>query len=204
MSRDQKVPSRIVIIDGTNALYRAFFASPGRRAPDGSPTNAAYGFITMLGKVIREEQADAVIVVFDARGKTFRHALYADYKAGREAQPEDLSAQIPLVHELVEAHRIPILEVPEFEADDVIATLVARAPKAARVFIVSTDKDLMQLVDENVMLLDGLKGRRYDSAAVEERFGVPPDKVLDVRALVGDPSDNIPGVRESAPRVRPN
>ncbi len=195
MSRDQKAPSRIVIIDGTNALYRAFFALPGLRAPDGSPTNAAYGFVTMLSKVIREEQADAVIVVFDARGKTFRHALYADYKAGREAQPEDLSAQIPLVHELVEAHRIPILEVPDFEADDVIATLVARAPKAARVFIVSTDKDLMQLVNENVMLLDGLQGRRYDSAAVEERFGVPPDKVLDVRALVGDPSDNIPGVR---------
>ncbi|MCH7709899.1 MAG: DNA polymerase I, partial [Myxococcales bacterium] len=195
MSRDQKVPSRIVIIDGTNALYRAFFAIPGLRAPDGSPTNAAYGFITMLGKVIREEQADAVIVVFDARGKTFRHALYADYKAGREAQPEDLSAQIPLVHELVEAHRIPILEVPQFEADDVIATLVARAPKNARVFIVSTDKDLMQLVDENVMLLDGMKDRRYDPAAVEERFGVPPDKILDVRALIGDPSDNIPGVR---------
>ena len=87
MSRDQKAPSRIVIIDGTNALYRAFFALPGLRAPDGSPTNAAYGFVTMLGKVIREEQADAVIVVFDARGKTFRHALYADYKAGRAAPP---------------------------------------------------------------------------------------------------------------------
>ena len=155
MSRDQKAPSRIVIIDGTNALYRAFFALPGLRAPDGSPTNAAYGFVTMLGKVIREEQADAVIVVFDARGKTFRHALYADYKAGREAQPEDLSAQIPLVHELVEAHRIPILEVPDFEADDVIATLVARAPKAARVFIVSTDKDLMQLAGPALRLGGG-------------------------------------------------
>jgi DNA polymerase-1 len=134
-------------------------------------------------------------VVFDARGPTFRHELYGEYKAGREAQPEDLSAQIPLVRELVEAHHIPILEVSGFEADDVIATLVALAPPQAEIRIVSSDKDLMQLVSERVTLLDGMKDRRYGPAEVEERFGVPPEHILDLRALVGDPSDNIPGVK---------
>jgi DNA polymerase-1 len=187
--------AKVLVIDGTNSLYRAFFAIPGLRAPDGSPTNAAYGFVNMLAKVLRDEAPDAAVVVFDARGKTFRHALYPEYKAGRDAQPEDLSAQFPLVHELVEAYGIPILEVPEVEADDVIATLVARAPEEARVAIVSTDKDLMQLVSERVTLLDGLKDRRTTPAEVVERFGLPPDRILDLRALVGDPSDNIPGVK---------
>ena len=188
-------PSKIVLVDGTNSLYRAFFAIPGLRAPGGFPTNAAYGFVNMLAKVLREEEPDAVVVVFDARGKTFRHELYAGYKAGRDAQPEDLSAQVPLVRELIEAHRIPIVEVPEFEADDVIATLVERAPAEAQVAIVSTDKDLMQLVSERVTLLDGVKDRRYGPVEVEERFGVAPERILDLRALVGDPSDNIPGVK---------
>ena len=183
-----------LLVDGTNALYRAFFAIPGLRAPDGTPTNAAYGFVNMLAKVLREERPDRVIVVFDARGKTFRHELFPDYKAGRDAQPEDLSAQIPLVHELVEAWRIPIVELRGWEADDVIATLVARAPADARITIVSTDKDLMQLVSERVTLLDGMKERRFGPAEVRERFGVAPERILDLRALCGDPSDNIPGV----------
>jgi DNA polymerase-1 len=176
-------------------MYRAFFAIPHLRAPDGTPTNAAYGFINMLTRVIREEQPDRVIVVFDARGTTFRHELYDQYKANREAQPEDLSSQFPIVRELVEAHRIPIASVPKFEADDVIATLVERAPAKAHISIVSTDKDLMQLVSDRVTLLDGVKDRRYGPAEVEERFGVPPGRILDLRALVGDPSDNIPGVK---------
>jgi len=193
--KDPKAIRRVVLIDGTNTLYRAFFAIPSLRAPDGFPTNAAYGFVTMLAKVIREEQASAVIVVFDAHGETFRHRLFPEYKAGREATPEDLSAQIPVVRELVAAHRIPVIEIPDFEADDVIATLVERAPDDAEVVIVSTDKDLMQLVDERVSLVDGIKSRRYGPAEVEARFGVPPERVLDLRALVGDPSDNIPGVK---------
>jgi DNA polymerase I len=185
----------IVIIDGTNTLYRAFFAIPALRAPDGTPTNAAYGFVTMLGKILREQQPDRVVVVFDARGDTFRHKIYDAYKAHRDAQPEDLSAQLPLVRELIEAHHIPIVEVEGFEADDVIATLVHRAPRGTRISIVSTDKDLMQLVDGNVALLDGIKDRRFGPQEVEARFGVPPEKILDLRALVGDPSDNIPGVK---------
>ena len=187
--------SKIVLVDGTNTLYRAFFAIPGLRAPDGSPSNAAYGFVNILGKVTREEQPDVLIVVFDARGKTFRHRVYPEYKAGREAQPEDLSAQIPVVRELVAAHRIPILEVEDFEADDVIATLVERAPSDSQIAIVSTDKDLMQLVSERVTLLDGVKDVRFGPAEVEQRFGVPPERIRDLRALIGDPSDNIPGVK---------
>jgi len=185
----------VVIVDGTNTLYRAFFAIPGLRAPDGTPTNAAYGFVNMLAKVEREERPDYLIVVFDARGKTFRHERYGEYKANRDAQPEDLSAQIPIVRELVDAYRVPVLEVDGVEADDVIATLVDCAPDRSRITIVSTDKDLMQLVDERVTLVDGIKDRRYGPAEVEARFGVPPEKVLDLRALVGDPSDNIPGVK---------
>ena len=185
----------VVVVDGTNTLYRAFFAIPGLRAPDGTPTNAALGFVNSLQKTIREESPDHVIVVLDARGKTFRHEMFDAYKAGRDATPEDLSAQIPLLRELLEAFHIPVLEVSGFEADDVIATLVARAPAKARMAVVSTDKDLMQLVTDRVTLLDGIKDRRYTPADVEERFGVPPEQILDLRALVGDPSDNIPGVK---------
>jgi DNA polymerase-1 len=185
----------VVVVDGTNTLYRAFFAIPPLRAPDGTPTNAALGFVNSLLKTVREESPDHVIVVLDARGKTFRHEMYDEYKAGRDATPEDLSSQIPLLREILDAYHVPILEVPGVEADDVIATLVERAPDSARVAIVSTDKDLMQLVSERVTLLDGIKDRRYQPADVEERFGVPPGQILDLRALVGDPSDNIPGVK---------
>jgi len=186
---------RLVVIDGANAVYRAFFAIPNLRAPDGSPTGAAYGFVTMLIKVLRDEKPTHVVVASDPRGGSFRRRIYPEYKAGRDAQPEDLTAQLPLVAEFCAAFSVPMLEVPDFEADDVIATLVETAPEGAEVCIVSTDKDLMQLVRPGVELLDGVKGRRIDSAAVEERFGVPPNQLLDMRALVGDPSDNIPGVK---------
>jgi len=187
--------ARLVVVDGANAIYRAFFAIPSLRAPDGTPTNAAYGFATMLAKVIREERPTHVVVAMDPPGGSFRNAIFPEYKAGRDKQPEDLTAQIPLVAELCEAFRVPILAIPGFEADDVIATLVATAPDEAEVCIVSTDKDLMQLVRPGVELLDTMKGRRIDEAAVVERFGVAPAQLLDLRALVGDPSDNIPGVK---------
>ena len=187
---------RLVVVDAANCLYRAFFAIPPLRTHDGTPTNAVLGFVNMLMKALREEQPDHVVVVLDARGAADgRRALYAEYKANRDAQPEDLSLQLPLVRELVGAYQIPILEVPGCEADDVIATLVAGAPSDMSIAILSTDKDLMQLVSERVELIDTMKGRRYGPTEVEERFGVPPARVLDLRALVGDPSDNIPGVK---------
>jgi DNA polymerase-1 len=165
------------------------------RAPDGTPTNAAYGFVNALIKVLREEHPTHIVVARDPKGGSFRHDLYPEYKAGRDAQPEDLSTQFPLAEQLCEAFGVASIEVPTFEADDVIATLVETAPEGTEICIVSTDKDLMQLVRPGVVLLDSMKGRRIDEAAVEERFGVPPAQLLDVRALVGDPSDNIPGVK---------
>jgi DNA polymerase-1 len=192
----EAAPGRhLVIIDGANAIYRAFFALPGLRGPDGSPTNAVLGFANMLGKVLREEAPDLLAVAFDPHGGSFRKRVYADYKAGRDAQPEDLSAQFPVVRELIEAFGIPILEVEDFEADDVIATVAVQTPEDMRVTIISSDKDLMQLVSERVTLFDGIGDRRYEPADVEKRFGVPPSQMLDLRALVGDPSDNIPGVK---------
>lgn len=188
-------PRRLVVIDGANSLYRAFFAIPHLRAPDGTPTNAVYGFATMLGKVVREESPDWLAVAFDPRGGSFRRRIFDGYKATRDAQPEDLSTQIPIVRELIEAWGIPLLEVADFEADDVIATLVAQVGPDAEVRIISTDKDLMQLVSPRVQLVDSVKDRRYGPAEVEARFGVPPSQLLDLRALVGDPSDNIPGVK---------
>lgn len=195
MSPSTAKPRKLVVIDGANAIYRAFFAIPGLRAPDGTPTNAVLGFATMLAKILREESPDLIAVAFDPRGGSFRNRVFEGYKAGRDAQPEDLSSQIPLVREVIEAFRIPLIEVPDFEADDVIGTLVARAPDDVEVTILSTDKDLMQLVGDRVTLVDGIKDRRYEPDDVEKRFGVPPDKMLDLRALVGDPSDNIPGVK---------
>jgi len=186
---------RLLVVDAANAIYRAFFAIPHLRAPDGTPTNAVLGFLNMLNKLIREEQPDYVVVAMDPRGGSFRKRIYPAYKATRDAQPEDLTKQLPLVREAIEAMHVPILEVPDYEADDVIATLVARAPEDVEVHIVSSDKDLMQLVDDRVVLVDGMKDRRYGPEEVEERFGVPPARILDVRALVGDPSDNIPGVK---------
>ncbi|MFT5441122.1 MAG: DNA polymerase-1 [Myxococcota bacterium] len=190
-----KVKSRLVIIDGANAIFRAFFGIPGLRGPDGSPTNAVLGFTNILNKILRDEKPDYIAVAMDPKGGSFRNELYPEYKANRDAMPEDLSVQFPLVKELIDAYRIPRIEIPGFEADDVIATVVKLAPDDVAVSIISTDKDLMQLCSETVELVDGIKDRRFGPAEVVEKFGVPPEQMLDLRALVGDPSDNIPGVK---------
>lgn len=184
-----------MVIDAANCFYRAFFAIPPLRNRDGFPTNAILGFTTMLRKVIREETPDGVVIALDPPGGSFRKDLYADYKANRDAQPEDLSLQFPVLRELADALMIPRLEVPGFEADDIVATLVNKAPKSSEVVIISTDRDLMQLVSSRVCLLDTIKNKRWGPKEVEERFGVTPEKLLDFRALVGDSSDNIPGVK---------
>ena len=124
---------RLVVIDGANAIYRAFFAIPNLRAPDGTPTNAAYGFVTMLAKVLREEQPTHVVVAIDPPGGSFRKQIYPDYKANRDKQPEDLTAQLPLVESLCAAYGVPMLSVEGFEADDVIASLVEQAPASSEV-----------------------------------------------------------------------
>ncbi len=194
-SKGKKGLKRLVVIDGANAIFRAFFGIPGLRGPDGSPTNAVLGFTNILHKIIREESPDYIAVAMDPKGGSFRNEIYKEYKANRDATPEDLIVQFPLVKELIDAHGIQRIEIPGFEADDVIATLATHAPDDVAVSIISTDKDLMQLCTDRVELVDGIKDRRFGPAEVQEKFGVPPEQMLDLRALVGDPSDNIPGVK---------
>jgi len=187
---------RLVLVDGSSYIYRAFFALPPLTGPHGLPTNAVYGFTTMLLKLLNEAKPDYAAVVFDAPGGTFRADLYAEYKAHRPGMPGDMSAQVPWIHRVVEALRLRELTVPGVEADDVIASLIAScgAEHALDCVIVTGDKDLMQVVGPGVRLWDTMRDRWTDAAAVEAKFGVPPERVVDVLALMGDPIDNIPGV----------
>ena len=186
---------RLYLVDGSSYIYRAFFALPPLTGPNGLPTNAVYGFTTMLLKLLSEAKPDYAAVVFDAPGATFRDDLYADYKAHRPGMPDDLAAQVPWIHRVVAALGLRELAVPGVEADDVIASLIAAQDgHALDCVIVTGDKDLMQLVGPGVRLWDSMRDRWIDSAAVQAKFGVPPERVVDIMALMGDPIDNIPGV----------
>ena len=183
------------LIDGSSYIYRAYYAIPHLSTKDGTPTNAVYGFVNMLLKIIRDEKPDRLAVVFDAKGPTFRKGIYPEYKANRQAMPEDLVPQIPLIKEVVRGFNLPLLEKQGFEADDIIATLVERFSKEGEeITIVTGDKDLMQIVSEKVRMLDTMRDRVFGPAEVAERFGGGPDKVVEVLALAGDSSDNVPGV----------
>lgn len=185
----------LYLIDASSYVYRAFFALPPLTSSSGLPTNAVYGFTTMLLKLLREAAPQFLAAVFDAPGPTFRDDLFAQYKANRRAMPDDLAAQLPLIHEVVTALCLPRLSIPGVEADDVIATVVERFGPAFEVVIVTSDKDLMQLVDSHVQLWDTMRDRRCDRAAVRQRLGVEPTQVVEVMGLMGDPIDNIPGIR---------
>lgn len=186
---------RLVLVDGSSYVYRAFHALPPLTGPSGQPTHAVYGFTTMLLKLLGEAKADYLAVVFDAARKTFRDDLYADYKAHRPEMPGDLAAQLPQIQRVVDALHIPTLRIEGVEADDVIATLLARVAGAhVDAVVVTADKDLMQLVGPDVRLWDTMRDRWVDVAAVQARFGVAPAQVADVLALMGDASDNVPGV----------
>ena len=185
----------LYLIDGHNVLYRTFFGVPRLTAPDGTPTNVVLGVARILLKILREESPDAVVAVFDSREPTPRHEIYPEYKANRLKTPEDLSAQIPVVDEMIDALGVRRLSVAGAEADDIIGTLSRRAEERGMdVVIVSSDKDMYQLVSKRVKVRDGLKEHTVGEAQVEEVFGVPPGKVPDLLALAGDPSDNVPGV----------
>src|SRR5436189_3429576 len=186
---------RLYLIDGSGYVYRAFHALPGLGTSRGVPTNAVYGFTTMVVKLLREEAPTHLAVVFDAPGETFRDALFADYKANRVAMPDELRAQVGYVRRIVAAMRLPVIEVAGVEADDVIGTLTAQAGRAGlETVVVTGDKDMMQLVDERTTLLDTMRDRRFGPAEVRARFGVDPALVPDVMGLMGDPIDNIPGI----------
>ncbi len=187
---------KLLLIDASSSIFRAFYALPHLANARGVPTNATLGFTSMLQKLLRDTQPDYVVVVWDAPGPKRRKQISPDYKATRDATPEDLRAQFPQIREIVAAYGLATAEYEGEEADDVIATLTRRAePLGMEVLIASSDKDLMQLVGERVTLLDTMKDQRIGPAEVEARFGVAPARMLDLRALTGDPSDNIPGVR---------
>jgi DNA polymerase-1 len=193
---------RLVLVDGAGLIYRSHFAFIRNplATTTGEVVSAAYGVAAALIKVLREHAPDYLAFVLDSKEPTFRHARYAEYKATRDRMPDDLVAQLPRVREVVEAMSIPILEVPGYEADDIMGTLARRAEAGGiEVLLVSGDKDLLQLVSEHVRVLapgrEGAAWALLDAAGVRERLGVPPERVVDLLALMGDSSDNVPGVR---------
>jgi len=192
----------LLLVDGSSYLYRAFHAMPDLRNAQGEPTGALYGVVNMLRKLVADHKAEYAACVFDARGKTFRDDLYPDYKSHRPPMPEDLAAQIEPIHRIVRALGWPVLTVEGVEADDVIGTLACQAAAQGINAIVSTgDKDLAQLVDEHVTLVNTMSGEVLDPAGVRAKFGVPPERIVDYLMLVGDAVDNVPGVTKVGPKT---
>ncbi len=192
----------LLLVDGSSYLYRAFHAMPDLRNADGAPTGAIYGMINMLRRLRQDVEAAYMACVFDAKGKTFRDDLYPDYKAHRPSMPEDLARQIEPIHEVVRALGWPILMVEGIEADDVIGTLACEATGAGLKTIVSTgDKDLAQLVNDHVTLVNTMSNETLDREGVIAKFGVPPERIVDYLTLVGDSVDNVPGVEKVGPKT---
>ncbi|MFH1854338.1 MAG: DNA polymerase I [Candidatus Omnitrophota bacterium] len=189
---------RLFLIDGNSYCYRAYYAIKDLRSSRGQPTNAVYGFILMLKKLLSVEKPDYIGIAFDLKGPTFRHKKFKEYKIKRKPMPDDLVSQIPLIKEVVTAYNIPIFEKEGFEADDVLATIARKiAKKGIEVYVVTGDKDALQFVDDNIKVYSTHKeGLVYDREAVKKRFsGLGPENMIDLMALSGDASDNIPGVK---------
>ncbi|MBI3545084.1 MAG: DNA polymerase I [Gammaproteobacteria bacterium] len=201
-SNSSKTSRPLVLVDGSSYLYRAFHAMPALTNSHGVPTGAVYGVINMMRRLLADYEPEHIAVVFDAPGKTFRDEIYTEYKANRSAMPDELAAQIEPIHDIIRAMGLPLIQVQGVEADDVIGTLARAAAKAGRETVISTgDKDMAQLVDEHVRLVDTMKDVEYDRAGVLEKFGIPPERIIDYLALVGDTSDNIPGVPGVGPKT---
>jgi DNA polymerase-1 len=192
----------LVLVDGSSYLYRAFHALPPLTSSRGEPTGAVYGVINMLRSLLTEYRPQYIAVVFDARGKTFRDDLFAEYKANRPPMPDDLAAQIETLHALVQALGLPLLQVPGVEADDVIGTLARSAAAEGIETLISTgDKDMAQLVGPHVTLVNTMTRSVLDRQGVIDKFGVPPERIVDLLALMGDSSDNIPGIPKVGPKT---
>lgn len=192
----------LLLVDGSSYLYRAFHAMPDLRNAQGEPTGALYGVVNMLRKLVSDYKAEYAACIFDARGKTFRDDLYPEYKSHRPPMPEDLAAQIEPIHRAVRALGWPVLAIEGVEADDVIGTLACRAAERGVHTVVSTgDKDLAQLVNSHVTLVNTMSGEVLDEAGVVNKFGVPPDRIVDYLMLVGDTVDNVPGVTKVGPKT---
>jgi len=192
----------LLLVDGSSYLYRAFHAMPDLRNAQGEPTGALYGVVNMLRELVSDHKADYAACIFDARGKTFRDELYPDYKSHRPPMPEDLAAQIEPIHQAVRALGWPVLAIEGVEADDIIGTLARQAARQDIHTIVSTgDKDLAQLVDAHVTLVNTMSGEVLDEPGVLNKFGVPPERIVDYLMLVGDAVDNVPGVTKVGPKT---
>ncbi|NAZ47098.1 DNA polymerase I [Vibrio toranzoniae] len=185
----------LILIDGSSYLYRAFHAYPGTMSNGDIPTNAVYGVVNMLRSMMRQFASDRMAVIFDAKGKTFRDDMYPEYKANRPPMPDDLRCQIEPLHNVIRAMGLPLISIPGVEADDVIGTLASQASAMGMPVLISTgDKDMAQLVDDNVTLINTMTNVVMDREGVIEKFGIPPELIIDYLALMGDKVDNIPGV----------
>ncbi len=192
----------LVLVDGSSYLFRAFHALPSLSTIDGHPTGAVRGVIGMLKRLAKDYAGSPIAVVFDAKGRSFRNEIYAEYKAHRPSMPDDLRVQIAPIHDIIRAMGLPLLIIDGVEADDVIGTLASEATRKQRNVVISTsDKDLAQLVSDHVTLVDTMTDTRLDRDGVIAKFGVPPERIIDYLALMGDTSDNVPGVPKVGPKT---
>ncbi len=192
----------LVLVDGSSYLFRAFYALPDLSTSEGHPTGAIRGVIAMLRRLAKDYATSPIAVIFDAPGKTFRDDMYPEYKANRASMPDDLRPQIEPIHKIVQAMGLPLLVIPDVEADDVIGTLAEQATKDKRHTVISTgDKDIAQLVSDHVTLVNTMTDTKMDREGVIEKFGVPPEAIIDYLALMGDTVDNIPGVPKVGPKT---
>ncbi len=199
---DKTAEETLLLVDGSSYLYRAYHAMPDLRSGDGFPTGAIHGMVAMMKRLRDQIPAQHAVCVFDAKGPTFRDGWYEQYKANRASMPEPLAQQIEPIHEVVRLLGWPVLEVPGIEADDAIGTLACVAARAGHKVVISTgDKDLAQLVTEQVTLINTMSNETLDVAGVKAKFGVPPDRIIDYLTLVGDTVDNIPGVEKVGPKT---
>lgn len=200
MSQENR--KKLVLIDGSSYLFRAYHGMPPLQSPSGHATGAMFGVLNMLRKLVRDEQPEKVAVVFDPKGKTFRNDIYPDYKANRPPMPDDLREQIEPLHEIIRAEGYPLIIVDKVEADDVIGTLSREATEQGYQVLISTgDKDMAQLVNPSVTLINTMNNEFLDETGVVEKFNVRPDQIIDYLALMGDSSDNIPGVPKVGPKT---
>ena len=195
-------PPDLVLVDGSSYVYRAFHALPPLSNSRGEPTGAVLGVLNMLLKFLKDYQPQRIAVVFDAPGRTFRDDLFAEYKAQRPGMPDDLRAQVEPLLNIIKAQGLPLLRVPGVEADDVIGTLACRAARAGQSVLISTgDKDMAQLVNESITLINTMNNAVLDRAGVKTKFDVFPEQIIDYLALIGDSSDNIPGIDKVGPKT---
>jgi DNA polymerase-1 len=200
---NQEKQKKLVLVDGSSYLFRAYHVpGPDLTSPSGKPTKVIYFVLNMLNKLVKDEQPDRIAVVFDAKGKTFRNDIYPEYKATRPPMPDDLREQIEPLHKIIKARGLPLVCIEGVEADDVIGTMSRQATEQGYEVLISTgDKDMAQLVNKNVRLINTMNNHFMDEAAVVEKFQVRADQIIDYLALMGDSSDNIPGVPKVGPKT---